>query len=69
MKKFFCLAMFCLVLTACNDSEVKKERVATDYISDSVATAIVPPAATEVLPVAAPVPGLGKVATDVIPNE
>lgn len=42
--------------------------VATDSICDSVATAVVPCAATEVLPVAAPGDS-GKVATEVIPAE
>ena len=64
MKKFFYVAVMALALTACAN---KAEKVATDYISDSVATAIVPEAATEVLPAASPVPGLGKVATDVVP--
>ena len=69
MKKFFYVAVIALALTACGNTTEKKEPVATDYISEEVATAIVPPAATEVLPAAAPVPELGKVATDVIPNE
>lgn len=43
-------------------------RVATDSICDSVATAVVPCAATEVLPAAAPGDS-GKVATEVIPAE
>ena len=44
-------------------------RVATDYIADSVATAVVPQAATEVIPCAAPGPDAGgKVATEVIPD-
>ena len=64
MKKFFYVAVMALALTACGNN---KEKVATDYISEEVATAVVPAAATEVLPVAAPVPELGKVATDVVP--
>ena len=67
MKKFFYVAVIALALTACGNS-AKTEKVATDYISDSVATAIVPEAATEVLPAASPVPELGIVATDVIPE-
>lgn len=71
MKKFFYVAVMALALTACGNSEKsQKEVVATDYISDSVATAVVPPAATEVLPAASPGPDAGgKVATEVIPNE
>ena len=71
MKKFFYVAVIALALTACgNSKESQKEVVATDYISDSVATAIVPQAATEVIPAAAPGPDAGgKVATEVIPNE
>ena len=46
-------------MTACGKAE-KEVTNATD---------IVPAAATEVLPAAAPVPGLGKVATDVTPAE
>lgn len=71
MKKFFYVAVVALALTACGNSEKsQKEVVATDYISDSVATAIVPQAATEVLPAASPGPDAGgKVATEVIPNE
>ena len=67
MKKFFYVAVIALALTACGNTE-KREPVATDYISEEVATAIVPEAATEVLPAAAPVLELGKVATDVIPE-
>ena len=45
------------------------ECVATDSIADSVATAVVPQAATEVLPCAAPGPDAGgQVATEVIPD-
>jgi hypothetical protein len=71
MKKFFYVAVMALALTACGNSEKsQKEVVATDYISDSVATAVVPAAATEVLPAASPGPDAGgKVATEVIPNE
>ena len=67
MKKFFYVAVMALALTACGNAS--KEKVATDYICDSVATEVVPEAATDVLPAAAPVPGLGKVATDVVPAE
>ena len=59
MKKFFYVAVMALALTACGKAE-KEVTNATD---------IVPAAATEVLPAAAPVPGLGKVATDVVPAE
>ena len=63
MKKFFVFAMFALCLMSCgNDS---KETVATEV----VATEIVPAAATEVIPCAAPGPDAGgKVATEVIPD-
>ena len=65
MKKFFYVAVMALALTACGNAS--KEKVATDYICDSVATAVVPAAATEVLPAALPgdVEG-GKVATEVV---
>jgi hypothetical protein len=72
MKKIFYMAVIALALTACGNSEKTEAqaKVATDYISDSVATAIVPQAATEVIPAAAPGPDSGgKVATEVIPNE
>lgn len=71
MRKFFSTAIVALAMTfaSCGKNVESNERVATDSISDSVATAIVPQAATEVLPAAAPVPGLGKVATDVISAE
>ena len=58
MKRFFLIAMFALVMVACNS---KSETPAV-----TVATEIVPAAATEVLPAAAPVPGLGTTATEVI---
>lgn len=67
MKKFFCVAVVALALTACGNTT--KEKVATDCVSEDVATAVVPAAATEVLPAASPVSGLGKVATDVVPAE
>lgn len=60
MKNFIYVAVLALVMTACAANGSKKEFVATD---------IVPAAATEVLPAAAPVPGLGTVATDVVPAE
>ena len=62
MKNFFYVAALALVMTACaaNGSKEQREIVATD---------VVPVAATEVLPAAAPVPGLGTVATDVVPAE
>lgn len=68
MKKIFAIAMLATAMVACG-TKTEKTTVATDFISDSVATAIVPEAATEVLPVASPVPGLGVVATDVVPAE
>ena len=58
-----------LLLASCGDNSntTSTEKVATDYIADSVATAVVPQAATEVLPCAAPGPDAGgKVATEVI---
>jgi hypothetical protein len=72
MKKFFYVAVLALACVACggNNAPVAEERVATDSIADSVATAVVPAAATEVLPAAAPGPDAGgKVATEVIPAE
>ena len=72
MKKYFYVAVIALALTACGNSEKTdaQTKVATDYISEEVATAVVPQAATEVLPAAAPGPDAGgKVATEVIPNE
>ncbi|MBQ2787479.1 MAG: hypothetical protein IJF00_05925 [Bacteroidaceae bacterium] len=66
MKNFVYVAVLSLILTACGGNATSKERVATDCISDSVATTIVPPAATDVLPAAAPA-DCGKVATDVVP--
>lgn len=68
MKKIFAIAMLVTTIVACG-TKTEKTTVATDFISDSVATAIVPEAATEVLPVASPVPGLGVVATDVVSAE
>ena len=65
MKKFFYVAVVALALTACG----KKEAVATDSISEEVATFVMGASATDVLPAASPVPGLGKVATDVVPAE
>lgn len=66
MKKIVYVAVMSFFLTACGGNTTTKERVATDCISDSVATAIIPPAATEVLPAAAPGDS-GKVATEVVP--
>ena len=60
MKKFFYVAVLALALTACGNKAEKEITNATD---------IVPAAATDVLPAASPVPGLGKVATDVTPAE
>ena len=59
MKKIFAIAMLATVMVACG-TKSEKEMVATD---------VVPAAATEVLPAASPVPGLGVVATDVVPAE
>jgi hypothetical protein len=70
MKKFFYVAVMALALTACGNKAAQETKVATDSICDSVATAVVPAAATEVLPAAAPGPDAGgKVATEVIPAE
>ena len=60
-----------MLLASCggNSNTTSTEKVATDYIADTVATAVVPAAATEVLPVAAPGSDAGgKVATEVIPD-
>ena len=67
MKKFFYVAVLALAFASCGGNTANTERVATDSIDESVATAVVPAAATEVLPAASPVPELGKVATDVVP--
>ena len=60
-----------MLLASCggNSNTTSTEKVATDYIADTVATAVVPAAATEVLPVAAPGSDAGgKVATEVSPD-
>ena len=60
-----------MLLASCggDNTTTSTEKVATDYIADSVATAVVPQAATEVIPCAAPGPDAGgKVATEVIPD-
>ncbi len=59
MKKFFYVAVMALAFASCGKAD-KEVTNATD---------IVPAAATEVLPAASPVVGLGKVATDVVPAE
>lgn len=64
------IATVAFAMCACGNTSnnVKSEPVATDSIASSVATSVVPDAATEVLPAAAAVPGdSGKVATDVVP--
>lgn len=67
MKKFFVFAMFALSLAVMSCGNDKKETVATPV--EVVATDIVPAAATEVIPCAAPGPDAGgKVATEVIPD-
>lgn len=64
MKRFFLIAMFALAMVACNSNN-EKSAVADQSVT--VATEIVPAAATDVLPVAAPGPDAGgKVATEVI---
>lgn len=64
MKRFFLIAMFALAMVACN-SKSETTTVVTEPVT--VATEIVPAAATEVIPVAAPGPDAGgKVATEVI---
>lgn len=71
MKKLIMMAAMVGTLCACGgNGAAKSERCATDSIASSVATTVVPPAATEVLPAAAPsAENGGKVATEVIPNE
>lgn len=67
MKKFFVFAMFALSLAVMSCGNDEKEAVATPV--EVVATDIVPAAATEVIPCAAPGPDAGgKVATEVIPD-
>lgn len=71
MRKFLSIAIMALAMTfaSCGKSVESNERVATDSIADSVATCVVPAAATEVLPCAAPGPDAGgQVATEVIPD-
>ena len=73
MKKtiysMFIAASMLLASCGSNTTTTSTEKVATDYIADTVATAVVPAAATEVLPAAAPGPDAGgKVATEVIPD-
>ena len=64
MKKFFYVAVLALAFVSCAQTEKKEEAPVTN------ATDIVPAAATEVLPAAAPsAENGGKVATEVIPNE
>ncbi len=61
MKKFFYVAVMALAFAACGNAEKNAEV--------SNATDIVPAAATEVLPAAAPsAENGGKVATDVVPG-
>lgn len=69
MRKFLSIAIMALAMTfvSCGKNAESNERVATDSITDTVATAVVPQAATEVIPCAAPGPDAGgKVATEVI---
>ena len=67
MKKFFYVAVLALAFASCGKAE-KAAEVAPVEITD--ATEIVPAAATEVIPCAAPGPDAGgKVATEVIPAE
>ena len=67
MKKFFYVAVLALAFASCGKAENAAE-VAPAEITD--ATEIVPAAATEVIPCAAPGPDAGgKVATEVIPAE
>jgi hypothetical protein len=64
MKRFFLITMFALAMVACNS---KGETPAVVDQPVTVATEIVPAAATEVIPCAAPGPDAGgKVATEVI---
>lgn len=70
MRKFLSIAVMALAMAfaSCgSDSKATDSKVATDSIADSVATCVVPQAATEVIPCAAPGPDAGgKVATEVI---
>jgi hypothetical protein len=70
MKKIFYSIMMAatMLLASCGGkTTATTDTVATDSICDSVATAVVPCAATEVLPAAAPGPDAGgKVATEVV---
>lgn len=68
MRKFLSIAVMALAMTfaSCGKTVESNERVATDSIADNVATCVVPQAATEVIPCAAPGPNAGgQVATEV----
>ena len=72
MKKIMFVAVMAFAMVSCGGNKAAEAEAQCDKAAccDSiVATDIVPAAATEVLPAAAPVPGLGKVATDVTPAE
>ena len=64
MKKMVYVAVLALAMTACGNGSTNTEA------NEVVATDIVPAAATEVLPAAAPGSDAGgKVATEVVPAE
>lgn len=68
MKKVILFVSLAIMLIACGNTNEKTSCTATPI--DSIATEVVPAAATEVLHVAAPSEeNGGKVATEVIPNE
>ena len=68
MKKFFYVAVLALAFASCGKAEKAAEETNTAEVT--IATEIVPAAATEVLPAAAPGPDAGgKAATEVIPAE
>ncbi len=70
MKNFIYVAALALVMTACGANASKTNDEAAQCCDSIVATDIVPAAATEVIPVAAPsAENGGKVATEVIPAE
>ena len=70
MKKFFYVAVLALAMTSCGNKAAAPAEEAAATCDSIVATDIVPAAATEVLPAAAPSKeNGGKVATEVIPAE
>ena len=69
MKKFMCLAAVALAMVSCAPKQAEAPKC-NECPIDSIATEVVPAAATDVLPAASPsAENGGKVATEVIPAE